>query len=78
VTLAPGGAEARLFVDGSDRGASGLRLPAGNASVEIGSAGGRFLPGLLDEVRIYDRVLPPEEIAATYRREAEIGKLLQQ
>jgi uncharacterized cupredoxin-like copper-binding protein len=76
LTLAPGGAAARLYVDGADRGASALRLPAADASVEIGSSGGRFLAGLLDEVRIYDRVLSDAEIMATYRREAEQGNLL--
>jgi plastocyanin len=75
LTLDKGGEGARLYVDGSDRGASGLRLPAANARVEIGSAGGRFLSGLLDEVRIFDRVLPGSEIAATYRREAALGNL---
>ena len=78
MTFAPGGAAGRLYIDGADRGEAGLRLPAANASLEIGSAGGRFLSGLLDEVRIYDRVLPGPEIAATYRREAEEGKLLPQ
>jgi plastocyanin len=75
VTLAQGGADGRLYVDGADRGAAGLRLPANDARIEIGSSAGRFLSGLLDEVRIYDRVLAAPEIAATYRREAEEGKL---
>jgi len=78
VALPPDGAPARLYVDGSDRGAAGVRLPAADANLEIGSSGGRFLAGLLDEVRIYDRVLPASEIAADYRREAEVGKLLPQ
>jgi plastocyanin len=77
VTLPPGGAESRLFLDGVDHGASGLTLPAVAASLEIGSAGDRYLSGLLDEVRIYDRVLDTAEIEATYRREAIQGNLIQ-
>jgi plastocyanin len=76
VTFPPAGAEARLFVDGVERGAAGLELPAADASVEIGSAGGRYLSGLIDEVRIYDRVLDAAEIEATYHREAIQGKLI--
>jgi hypothetical protein len=76
VTFPPGGADSRLFVDGVDRGAAGLKLPTADASLEIGSAGDRYLSGLIDEVRIYDRVLDPAEIEATYRREAIRGNLI--
>ena len=72
----PAAGPGRLYVDGSDRGEAGLQLPAPAAGLEVGSAGGRFLHGLLDEVRIYDRVLPPGEIAALYHREAALGGLL--
>jgi len=73
VTFAAGGAGGRLYVDGADRGEAGFRLPSTDADFEIGSAGGRFLSGLIDEVRIFDRVLPPAEIEAVYRREAAVG-----
>ncbi len=44
-------------------------LPEGTLC--IGSAGDKsYLKGLIDEVRIYDRVLPPAEIKAIYDREA--------
>ncbi len=78
VTLPPGGEAARLFVDGLEKGPVALRLPATTVSFEIGSAGGRYLPGLLDEVRIYDRVLPGSEITAVYQREAKAGNLIPQ
>jgi hypothetical protein len=76
LTFPPAGGSGHLFVDGSDCGASALRLPRGDIHFEIGSAAGRFLPGLLDEVRIYDRLLSADEIKATYRREAAVGNLL--
>jgi plastocyanin len=76
VTFPPGGAESRLFVDGVDKGASGLTLPTAAASFEIGSAGDKYLSGLIDEVRIYDRVLDAAEIEATYRREAIQANLI--
>jgi len=76
VTFPPAGAESRLYLDGADRGAAGLRLPTGDPTFEIGSAGGRYLSGLLDEVRIFDRVLDPAEIEAIYRREAIQAKLI--
>jgi plastocyanin len=75
VTFGPHGASGRIYVDGSDRGESGIHLPAVDADFEIGSVGGHFLAGLLDEVRIYDRVLPADEIEAIYRREAAAGNL---
>lgn len=76
VTLPAGGAPAHLYLDGSDQGPADLRLPAGDAALVIGSVGDRFLNGLLDEVRIYDRTLPAAEIRALYRREAIAGHLL--
>ncbi len=78
VTLPPGGEAPRLYIDGSEKGLVSLRLPATDVNFEIGSAGGRFLVGLLDEVRIYDRVLPASEIAAVYQREAKEGHLIPQ
>jgi azurin len=48
-----------------------VRLPAGDGEIYVGSVGGkRFLRGLLDEVRIYDRVLSSEEIRRIQAREA--------
>jgi hypothetical protein len=38
-------------------------------TVVIGSQGNRFLKGLVDEVRIYDRVLPSSEIEAMVGRQ---------
>jgi len=72
----PPGATGRLYVDGADRGSIALSLPAANANFTIGSVADRFLAGLLDEVRIYDRAVPEAEIAALYRREASAGHLL--
>jgi azurin len=59
-----------LYVDGQSReSAPGAGvMPKGN--LFIGSAGGaNFFAGLLDEVRIYDRVLDGNEIRAIYERE---------
>jgi hypothetical protein len=70
------GGAARLYVDGADRGDAGLRLPASGPGIEIGSGGGKYLAGLLDEVRIYDRALDAGEIKAVYRREALQGNLI--
>lgn len=78
VTSPSSGAVTRLFVDGVDSGATGLQLATAKGNLEIGSANGRFLSGLLDEVRIYDRVLSDAEINATYRREALQSKLILQ
>jgi plastocyanin len=78
ITCPPRGGVGRRFVDGVDEGPEPLRLPSSDPPFEIGSEGGRFLAGLLDEVRIYDRVLPAPEIESIYRREAREGGLLPQ
>jgi plastocyanin len=78
VTIPLSPAEPTLFVDGVERGSAGLSLSKASGDFEIGSAGGRFLSGLLDEVRIYNRVLSPAEIKTMYRREALQAKLITQ
>jgi uncharacterized cupredoxin-like copper-binding protein len=78
VTFPRTGSGARLFVDGVDKGAAGPQLATSATDIEIGSGGGRYLSGLIDEVRIYDRVLDAAEIGAVYRREAIQGKLISQ
>ncbi|HEV7405829.1 MAG TPA: LamG-like jellyroll fold domain-containing protein [Chthoniobacteraceae bacterium] len=57
------------LADSPERKSLTSGLPEGTLC--IGSAGDKsFLKGLIDEVRIYDRVLPPAEIKAIYDREA--------
>jgi hypothetical protein len=47
-----------------------MKLPA-SGEIMIGSNGPKsFLLGLIDEVRIWDRVLSQEEIEKIYHREA--------
>jgi hypothetical protein len=48
-----------------------VKLPAGDEEIYIGSASDKqFLNGLLDEVRIWDRVLSAEEVQKLYARES--------
>jgi hypothetical protein len=61
--------DVRLYVDGSDVTPGSTTTAAFNlkANVDVrigmgGPTGGRFLTGLVDDARIYDRVLSPEEI----------------
>jgi len=61
--------DVRLYVDGSDVTPASTTTAAFNltANVDVaiglgGAAGGRFFTGLIDEVRMYDRALSPEEI----------------
>jgi len=62
--------DVKLYVDGRDASAPGSSMTAfnltANVDVAIGSGGpvtGRFFKGLIDDVRIYDRVLSAGEIA---------------
>ena len=62
--------DVKLYVDGRDVSAPGSSTTAfnltANVDVAIGSGGpvtGRFFKGLIDDVRIYDRVLSAGEIA---------------
>jgi plastocyanin len=85
VTLDGNGGYA-IYVDAQPRGGSvpgeqlttgkrsGLvRLPSVDSEISIGSIGDQiFLNGLLDELRIFDRVLPSEEIAKSYHHESAI------
>lgn len=70
------GGQGRRFIDGALEGPETEKLPAADLPLEIGSEGGRFLAGLLDEVRIYDRELPDSEIETIYRREAKEGGII--
>ncbi len=76
VVFPKAGSGAQLFVDGAERGDAGLKLPASGPDFEIGSEGERYLTGLLDEVRIYDRAVGAPEVKAIYRREALQGGLI--
>jgi hypothetical protein len=73
VTRTSGG-QVQLFVDGrldvtGDQSAVGARNVASNPRIEIGAntLDGRYFKGLIDEVRAYNRVLTPEEIATALR-----------
>ncbi len=62
--------DVRLYTDGADATATSTTTAAFNikANVDVrigmgGPTGGRFLKALIDDVRIYDRVLSAEEIA---------------
>jgi hypothetical protein len=62
--------DVRLYVDGSDATPASTTTAAFNLQPNIdvvigqgGTQGGRFFNGLIDDARIYDRVLSPEEIA---------------
>ena len=61
--------DVRLYVDGSDVTPGSTTTAAFNLQPNVdvrigmgGPTGGRFLTGLVDDVRIYDRVLSPEEV----------------
>lgn len=59
-----------LYIDGQQRSRGPTRAGNPQAKITIGSVGQqRFLEGLLDEVRIYERALPATEIAAIFERE---------
>jgi len=73
----------RLYVDGRDVSAPPSATAAFNlkANVDVaigngGPAGGRFFKGLIDDVRIYDRVLLPEEAAGLAGRTIPFDKSL--
>ena len=70
-----GSGPGRLYVDGVEEKDGLAPLPPSFADLEIGSVGGRYLDGTLDEVRIYDRALDAGAVARLYRQEAEKGKL---
>jgi hypothetical protein len=64
-----------LYVDGRPHGTPQPVDAVTSGNIEIGSAGPNlFFNGLLDEVRIYDRVLTADEIAAIHRREHAAAK----
>jgi plastocyanin len=85
VTFAGAKTTGELWVDGADQGATALTLagaggvgaPGAGETFTIGSAGDRFLAGLIDEVRIFDRPLTADEIKTYYEREARSGGLKQ-
>ena len=61
------GARVALYVDGQTDGDgnSGTGVVSANPNVYFcGVPGGRHFEGLLDDVRLYDRVLSPSEVAA--------------
>jgi len=61
------GARVALYVDGQadGDGNSGTGVVSANPNVYFcGVPGGRYFEGLLDDVRLYDRVLSPSEVAA--------------
>jgi len=66
-----------LYVDGAVQAASPLsETPQPQERISIGSAGeGTFFRGLLDEVRIYNRVLTPGEIRELYQRDFRSANL---
>lgn len=64
------GEKATLFRDGQPAGTVEAHLPAQGMEIMLGSAGKTYLNGLLDEMRVYDRVLSAEEIQKIYHREA--------
>ena len=57
--------ERRIYVDGALTNVGVSRASDGPGDLLIGGAGGvtEFFHGMIDEVRIYDRVLPDSEIA---------------
>jgi len=67
------GSQMRLFIDGEEDGKS-PQAQTGQIDVSpmncgLGSAGGHYsLNGVLDEVRIFNRALTPEEVAASDAR----------
>ena len=64
-----------LFIDGREQGRIEMGAANPTSTLQIGSAGAKqFFPGLLDEVRIYDRALSAVEIAAIHRREQPVER----
>ena len=72
VVLTYDGQEIALFVDGEkvNSGAARGFIFSSTAPVKLGTihAGKSLFEGALDEVRIYDRALPPAEIRAHLQR----------
>ena len=64
-----GGAVFRIYIDGAQASVetNNMAIPAANAPLTIGQAQGLFMPGLLDEISIYNRALAPAEIQAIYQ-----------
>jgi hypothetical protein len=72
--------QVQLYIDGGldttgDQSAVGARNPGANPRIEIGAntLDGRYFQGLLDEVRVYNRVLTPEEITAAMRADLRLA-----
>jgi hypothetical protein len=68
--------ELRLYVDGELAGSTGACLssstPTGNTVIGRGKFGGNpvdYLDGQADQVHLYDRALPADEIRALYDQE---------
>ena len=68
-TIAPG--DLRIYLDGAEVGHVAVRpVPLEKMRLHIGAIGhDAQYYGLLDELRLFDRVLPPEEIANLHQRE---------
>jgi hypothetical protein len=74
----------RIYVDGSQVSAqtNNLPIPTASAPLTIGAAQGLFMPGLLDEISIYNRALKANEMLAIYQAgnrgkcQAEAGQAL--
>ncbi len=58
--------ETRFYVDGTELGTTGTRAPvSGGGPLYIGTQGGSlYMDGVIDDVRLYNRVLGVEEIRA--------------
>jgi azurin len=66
------------YLDGQNSGDAGVKLPATDANLVIGSIGEKaYFNGLIDEVRIYDRTLTDAEIQRIYQREKPTGTAAQ-
>jgi hypothetical protein len=59
----------QIYVNGSliSVATNNLSIPQATAPLTIGEAQGLFMPGLLDEISIYDRALESSEILAIYQ-----------
>jgi hypothetical protein len=68
LALTRGGAVFRVYVDGFQVSAetNNVSIPVADAPLTIGQAQGLFMPGLLDEISIYNRALAPGEIEGIF------------
>jgi hypothetical protein len=69
----------KLYINGTLHGSSSGAgtLTVNNANFYIGKSGGMGFNGLIDEVKVYDKVLSSTEVAANYQDQGVSGAVLE-